>query len=214
MKTCRDQDLIDRYLMGKLGEAENTRFEEHYFDCRACFEMTRERGAVLDVIKQRGDMIFAPATRPEAKASPWEKVAAFFAPRQWAAAALAAAVLLVVGLGVLPQFKSSAPEFVFTGDETVRGETLELLNPPGNVTLPPETLGWKAVGGAAEYSVVLTQEAETLWTATTAETKIAFPKNIREKLAAGRSYRWQVKAYSAEGTLIAASPKSQFTIIP
>jgi hypothetical protein len=31
-------DLIDRYLMGKLGDEESARFEEHYADCNQCFD--------------------------------------------------------------------------------------------------------------------------------------------------------------------------------
>ena len=42
MKTCHYEGLIDRYLLGKLGEKEAGEFEEHYFNCASCFAKLAE----------------------------------------------------------------------------------------------------------------------------------------------------------------------------
>lgn len=213
MKKCPYEEKIDLYLRGKLSETESAQFEEHYFSCPPCFQKTSERNELIEVIQRRGAFIFDPAAsrRPEPRISLGEKVAAFLTPRRWVTAAVTAALLLVVALAVAPRFKSHGPDFVFTGDETVRGESLAVLSPRGDVKAVPDSFEWKALNAAAEYQVTLSG-LETLWTTTTQETKIALPEDLKNKLKAG-SYTWQVKAYSAQGTLLAASPKVLFKIL-
>jgi len=212
VRKCPDDEKIDSYLRRKLSEADAAQFEEHYFNCPSCFQKTSERNKLMDVIKHQGAYIFAPtaARKPEPKISFGEKIAAFLTPRQWVAAAVTAALLLVVVLGVVPRFKSQGPNFVFTGDETVRGESLAVLSPVGEVQAVPASLAWTALNSAAEYQVSLSGP-ETLWTKTTTETTIALPEEVKNKMKAG-SYVWQVKAYSAQGALLAASPKIEFKI--
>lgn len=36
--TIEEQNVVERYLMGRLGAAEATRFEEHYLDCPQCLD--------------------------------------------------------------------------------------------------------------------------------------------------------------------------------
>ncbi len=212
MKKCPHEEKVDLYLRGKLSESESAEFEEHYFNCPPCFQKTSERSELIEVIQQRGAFIFEPATlrRPKPRISLGVKVAAFLTPRQWVAAAVTAAALLVVALALVPRFKSHGPDFTFTGDETVRGESLAVLSPLGDVKAVPDRFEWKALSAAAEYQVTLSG-LETLWTTTTQETKIALPEALKNKLKAG-SYTWQVKAYSAQGTLLATSPKVEFKI--
>lgn len=212
MKKCSYEEDIDAYLRGKLSESESAKFEEHYFNCPSCFEKTQERNELMEVMKHRGAFLLAPESgrQPEPKIAFGKKVAAFLTPRQWAAAAVAAALLVFVVWGIVPRLKDRGPEFVFTGDETVRGESLVLLAPLGSVKDAPAYFEWKALD-AAEYQITLFG-LETPWTETTSETRIALPDDVRNKLEAGRPYSWQVKAYSPQGILLAPSAKAPFTI--
>jgi hypothetical protein len=212
MRKCEYEGQIDRYLMNKLSESEKIQFEEHYFNCPSCFQKTVECNELLETIKNKGASLFVPSPK-EAHISLWEKVVSFLTPRQWIAAAVSAALLVVVVLGVVPRLKTHSPDFVFTGEETVRGESLVLVSPRGNLSAPPVYFEWKSFGENTEYLITLTLSGqEKLWSQTTPETKIAIPEDIKNKLKASGIYSWQVKAYSPQGTMLASSPKVTFKI--
>ena len=198
--------------MEKLSDSEIAEFEEHYFNCPSFFAKIRERNEIMEVMKQKGAFLIAPESgrQTEPRIALGRKVAAFLTPRQWAAVAVAGALLIFVFWGIMPRLKDRAPEFVFTGDETVRGESLVLLAPQGNVKSAPFYFEWKALD-AAEYQVTLFGLGMH-WTRTTSETRIVLPDDVRSKLESGRSYSWQVKAYSPQGILLAASAKASFTV--
>ena len=212
MRDCEDEEKIDLYLKGKLSDAGSAEFEEHFFNCPECFRKMEERAEILDVIRRRGASIFVPAAddRREPRVSLWGRAAAALTTRRWVAAAVGAAVLLVVVLGVVPRFKSHAPEFALSGDETVRGESLVLVAPVGRAPAAPAAFEWKAVPSAAEYHLTLSSGSTVIWTTTVPEARVALPPDIKSGLRAGGHYSWQVKAYSAQGTLLAASPKEAF----
>jgi len=213
MKKCSHEDQIDLYLLNKLSENQKVKFEEHYFNCPACFQKTEQRSILIETVKMKGADIFAAEASPRAEVRvPWtEKVLSYLTPRQWAAAAVSAALILVVVLAVVPKFKQAPPEFVFTGDETVRGAAMTVVAPTGDLTAVPDRFEWKALGENVEYRVTLSNH-KVIWTGTTTETKIAVPEDIRTKLKTGERYTWQVKAYSQKGTLLAISRASQFII--
>lgn len=215
MRKCPHEVKIDTYLAGKLGETESVEFEDHYFNCPPCFQKTYERNELMTFIRREGDSVFAtvPAPKPApAKVSLWDRVGALLTPKQWVTAAVTAALLLVVVLGVAPRLHRTVPAFTFSGDETVRGETLALLSPSGDVAAAPATFSWKPVRGTVEYTITLASGSETLWTATTPDATITLPDGVKAKLAAGAAYSWQVKAYAAQGTLLATSAKTAFKI--
>jgi hypothetical protein len=215
MRKCPHEVKIDPYLAGKLSETESVQFEDHYFNCPACFQKTYERNELMTFIQREGNSIFAPVPAPKpapAKVSLWDRLTALLTPKQWVTAAVTAALLLVVVLGVAPRLHRTAPAFTFNGDATVRGEAVAIVSPSGDIASAPATFSWKAVRGAAEYTVALAAGTETLWTATTAETTVVLPDSVKAKLAAGTTYGWQVKAYAPQGTLLATSAQTTFKI--
>ena len=218
MTSCRQEEKIDAYLMGKLPKAEAEAFEDHYFNCPACFQKTFARNELVDVIKYKGASIFAPeeeARRPVVetpKVALWDRITAFLAPRPWMAVAAAAAVLLVVVVGVIPRSHPSSPVFTAVVDTTVRGAALEAIAPAGAQTQAPAFLSWKGIDGVAEYAVSLFKGSELVWSATSAEARAVLPESVAKELAAGEAYAWQVKAYSPQGTMLSASARTEFTI--
>jgi hypothetical protein len=211
MKECPSEDRIDRYLMGRLSESEAVELEEHYFNCPVCFQKISERNELVEVIRERGAVIFEDtAGRPPAsKVSVGGKIAAFLAPRRLAVAA-AAVVLVAIALIVIPMFKGRGPELVSAGDESVRGASLTAIAPQGEMKAPPLSLEWMPVGSAAEYRLALSGP-QTSWTAVTAATNVDLPESVKKAMKSGL-YQWQVKAYSAQGTMLAASPRIEFRI--
>jgi hypothetical protein len=216
MKPCEHEAKIDPYLLGRLGESETAAFEEHYFNCPSCFQKTFARNELVDVLRYKGASIFAPeeGERPdEVERIPLRnRIAAILAPRPWMAVAAAAALLLVVIVGVVPRSKPGGPAFTGVEDMTVRGAAISSMTPAGGLSRAPAVLAWRGVAGAAEYAVSLFKGADLAWSATTAAERIELPAGIRDGLAAGTAYAWQVKAYSVQGTMLGASARTEFTI--
>jgi len=45
------EDVVERYVMGKLSPQEAALFEEHFFGCRQCFEEVKETRQVVSAVK-------------------------------------------------------------------------------------------------------------------------------------------------------------------
>jgi len=108
-------------------------------------------------------------------------------------------------------FRGSSPQFVMTGEETVRGASLTLISPVDGVKGVPAEFRWQALGENVEYQVSIYDE-RLVWKTSTKESRIIPPEDVKLRMAAGRAYSWQVKAFSREGTLIAVSSRVQFAI--
>jgi len=215
MKKCLYTDQIDDYLLNKLEGGAREQFEEHYFNCPSCFQQMEERDALISTIKSRGAWIF----KGEAESAQrdwvpaWKRALASFTPRQWATVGVAAAALLLVVFGVLPQFRGSSPQFVLSETEVVRGESLTLMSPIIDVRSVPTYFEWKSLGQDVEYKISLLNGAP-LWSAVTRDSRIVVPEEIRQRMLPGQRFAWQVRAFSKRGTLIAVSSKVQFQIQP
>jgi len=197
MARCVFEDRIDAYLRGELAPEEEARFEEHYFNCPACFRETAERSALRDALKAGGEAIFRERPR---------RIPA------WAYAATAAAVFLIAVILSIPPSPPKPSPLGFSGEEAVRGEGLSVVGPSGVLAAPPDRLEWRPASGAAAYEVTLSAGEESLWSAGTTETSILLPSEIRSRIQPGRSYLWRVRAYAAEGRRIAVSEPSSFSL--
>jgi hypothetical protein len=207
MSKCRFEDKIDGYLLNRMGGTEREEFEEHYFNCASCFQKLRERDILIRMVKARG-----PALVSAGEAERPRRVLWALSPRTLAAAAIGL-VLMAVALILLPRFQGTAPEFVLTGDGTVRGGTIVLVSPRGDLAEPPASLEWRPAGTDLEFRVYLFQ-SDVVWTEVTRTNSIALPEDIRRRLADGEEYSWQVKAFSAQGGLTALSDRIRFRVKP
>lgn len=207
MSDCNFEGLIDAYLLDKLSEDEKVKFEEHYFNCPSCFQKMKEKDEMISAIKWKGERIFADLIHEEQvrKASLWDRLVGFMTPRQWAAIAAAAALVLVVVTALIPRFTSQAPQFTLD-DFTLRGQSITLISDS-----IPGRFQWQPVENAAEYKITI-ENHEPLWRDTTTDNFIVLPDEIKSKMKPGINYFWQVKAFSAQGTLIAESSKIRFSI--
>jgi hypothetical protein len=214
MRKCLYADQIDDYLLNRLEGGAREQFEEHYFNCPSCFRQMEERDALISTIKSRGAWILKGEAASEQRdwVPAWKRALSSFTARQWATVGAAAALLLVI-FGVLPQLRNSSPQFVLSETEVVRGDSLTLMSPIIDVRSVPTFFEWKSLGQEAEYKIFL-YNGELLWSAVTQDSRIAIPEEIQKKMLPGQGFAWQVRAFSSRGALIAVSSKVQFQIEP
>jgi hypothetical protein len=211
MRKCRFQEKIDPYLLGRLPQDEAQEFEEHYFNCESCFNEMAFRDEVLSVVRQGG---ITPVHEPEReRAGLFDRVIGAFTPVRWATVGVTAAAVLLAVWILLPRPGTQQPQFTLSSDQIIRGVTISLISPTVDVARAPEYLEWKPIAGNLEYSVSLSN-GEPLWTATTKQTRVAIPPDVRARMKPGRTYSWQVKAFNADGTLVSLSSPVSFHIIP
>ena len=215
MIKCKFEDLIDDYLLNKLSEANRENFEEHYFNCTHCYEKMVEREELISVIKNKGYTIFQDEyLAEETKRVPWfESVRSYFTPRQWAFAAVSAALFLIVIFGVIPILNRTSPQFYINNEDVVRGESITLISPLIDINSVPSQFKWKSLGKNVEYNIYIYNE-KLIWTGTTKENVITLPEEVKKLMTSDQKYSWKVKAFSPEGFLFAISSRVQFKIIP
>jgi len=213
MKECNFENLIDDYLLNRMTEEKKEMFENHYFSCSNCFEKVEERNSLISVIKSKGNKIFHDMRETEGtrtRSSLFEQLFSFLTPKQWTMAAISACALLIVFIGVVPNVKSPTPQFVLDS-QSVRGGSLALISPVKNTQTIPSEFRWDNLGEGVEYKIYIYKD-NLLWSASTTGASISLPEDVKELMKAGENYSWEVKAFSQEGSLIAASSKVQFQI--
>lgn len=209
MRNCKYEELIDNYLFNRLSEEERQEFERHYFDCPVCFAKIEEREMLISAVKYKGHEIFQDSDLEEVQRVPLlEQITAFLTPKQWALATATAAILLVVALAVVPNLKTSQPEF-FVNDDLVRGGSIKLISPVISVSAIPSQFRWESLGEDVEYKIEIFNH-NLMWSATTTNNYIDLPEEVKNRMVSDEKYSWQVKAFSKEGTLIAVSSRVQF----
>ena len=218
MKLCQIEDRVDGYLLDRLDEAEREEFENHYFNCPACFKKVSERAAMLAVIKEQGNSIFKEQlnTQP-AKSGLVARTLALLSTRQWAAAAVSAALIVVAVIGIHPKSSNTSSMEFFVNDDVVRGASVTLISPVIDISDVTREFKWESSGEGVEYRIYIynhLQEQDLFWSGDTTETSIILPEEAAAKMKTGEKYSWQVKAFSAEGSLVAVSNRIEFQISP
>lgn len=208
MTKCRFEGQIENYLLNRLEGTQKEEFEEHYFNCASCFQGLRERDILVRIVKLRGPALVAEDDRARRPG----RVLWMPAPRALAAAA-AGLVLVLAALILAPHFRGTTPEFILTGDGTVRGGTIAIVAPAGELREPPASFEWQTAGSDLDFRVYLFQSA-VVWTAATRSNSITLPDEIRRRLADGGEYSWQVKAFAPQGGLTAVSDRVRFQVKP
>jgi hypothetical protein len=213
MKKCKFEDIIDDYLLNRLPEERKEEFEEHYFNCPQCFEKAKEKNEIISVIQNKGHMIFEDdyVIGAVQEAGWFEKIASFLTPKQWALATISTVVLLVIFFGVIPNLKTSSPQF-FINEDAVRGQKIDLISPVIDISTIPSRFEWKKSPKDVEYKIYLYSDGNLLWSASTKENFIVLPEEVRNLMTSGEIYSWQVKAFSPKGILISVSSRVQFKI--
>ena len=95
--TAQSDNLVERYVLGRLSDGEQRSFEEHFFVCEACFEEVR----LMQTLQAVGKKHSRPAAVIPMPRRPW---------LVWGAAA----AVLLVGAGVYETMRTRRPELAQT----------------------------------------------------------------------------------------------------
>jgi hypothetical protein len=223
---CPPPEVWLRKELAALPPAERARLELHATDCPACsaerelcraFDAGTGDLAAADVAWVTERLESAP-TPPAALDSPSGRVVRF--PRRQALVRwgrLAAAAVLVVAAGLMFQTVHLGDPPLPTPRQhgPVRGGTIELLAPLGDLPAMPQELLWRPLPGATAYRVHLLAVDDTmLWEGSTSPPSIALPADVTATLHRSVSYHWRVIATAADGTVIGRSEMAAFRVTP
>jgi len=215
MRKCKFEDMIDGYLLNKLSERDKELFEEHYFNCPACFEELQARSLIINTIKNHPEVLASEEIRVKVPlvARLKRELAAFFNVRQLAMAGIISLIFVAVIIAVVPKRQALLPDFTLTDTETVRGSSITLISPVIDMNQVPSFFEWKKLGENVEYQISISNH-ELLWKTTTKENRVVLPDEVKAKMVPGERYSWQVKAFGPDGSLIAVSSRVQFLVSP
>jgi hypothetical protein len=215
MRKCKFEDMIDGYLLNKLGERDKELFEEHYFNCPACFEELQARSLIINTIKNHPEVLTSEEVRVKVPLAARLKreLAAVFNVRQLAMAGIISLIFVAVIIAVVPKRQALLPDFTLTDTETVRGSSITLISPVIDMNQVPSFFEWKKLGENVEYQISIFNH-ELLWKTTTKENRVVLPDEVKAKMVPGERYSWQVKAFGPDGSLIAVSSRVQFLVSP
>ena len=213
MRKCKFEDMIDGYLLNKLGERDKELFEEHYFNCPACFEELQARSLIINTIKNHPEVLTSEEVRVKVPLAARLKreLAAVFNVRQLAMAGIISLIFVAVIIAVVPKRQALLPDFTLTDTETVRGSSITLISPVIDMNQVPSFFEWKKLGENVEYQISISNH-ELLWKTTTKENRVVLPDEVKAKMVPGERYSWQVKAFGPDGSLIAVSSRVQFLV--
>lgn len=172
-----------------------------------CLAKPFRRQQLLDAINRALQLPGADAAEsPPAKAH-----------RAWAWG-LAAALLLVVGGGLMPSLLDrlggppALPEPV--QQDIQRDATVQILAPAGVLAQLPDAAAWQAVPGADAYQLRFeTVDGQMLFETRASAPPWSFPEALRNQLPANVAFHWQVEAFSTSGHLLARSARTRFRVI-
>lgn len=129
----------------------------------------------------------------------------------------AAAVLLVIGLGLLYRaFQSPRPDLPTPEvGGVMRGGEVEAVSPVGELAEMPAELRWVPVAGAASYRVRITAvDGSVLWEGTALAPSIRLPAEVAGRLHRAVVYTWTVEALDPGGARLASSEPVRFRVKP
>jgi Putative zinc-finger len=142
----------------------------------------------------------------------------FSAPTPRFPAIVAIVILLIAAVDRLYIRSGRAPSLpasVNTSDDVVRSQTVATRAPIGDQLEPPQRLEWTAVSQASRYRARLMEvDHHEVWSASTTETSIDLPPDVRALSLPSKTLLWDVTAYDATGGQIAESGPQAFKLVP
>jgi anti-sigma factor RsiW len=175
-----DDDLLRKYVAGKVTESEAETFEGHLFECDRCRTELEQTLAIRAAMQKPS----------QASLLQWRF------PSVISVAAAAAVIVLVVGLW---QWRSRSETVM----QSVRGAERGELAATAHLTRGVLNVTWKATPSAREYAVQLFTGAGTpLQSVRTSDTKASLPLG---SVPSGTPLYWRVQAIDENGVVISSS---------
>lgn len=221
---CPDVSHLGTLVDGRLAPPESARIRAHVAECAACkAEITliqafqrgdvtdREapivRAIVSDLAKRPSPI---PATAPtRVDGARWSALGTLRA----VLSAAAALVAIVSGYYVFISRPPQVPTDIGAAREVTRALAVPLQSPAGDQRSMPVRMAWGAVAGASRYHVRLMDvTGGELWSTDTRATSVEIPSNVRARLSAPVTLRWDVAAYGEGGAAIGVPGTAEFRV--
>jgi len=217
------KDCLPLEILEKLAEgAGDTKASQHLATCPHCqselamlksFESAvpseSEGAAVAWIAAQLERNQRGAAAGSEARAPFWRNF--FRVP--YLAGALAAALVLGLGISFYVSDRGPHPISGNIGTGTFRSGSVKLDGPSGNLAQPPDAFRWEAYPGAKSYRVeVMEVDGTVLWSTQASENFTAATPELKSKMHPGKTLHWKVTALDASGKEIASSSQEKFQV--
>lgn len=125
------------------------------------------------------------------------------------AAIAAAALLILVGVGVL----NGPSHLVEPQTDTLRSGQLTVESPVGSLSSRPRELTFQPVSDATIYRVDLYDVAgQPVWSVTSQVAQLELPETVRAIMLPGRTLYWHVTAVDRDGKVLADSDRIWFRL--
>jgi hypothetical protein len=128
---------------------------------------------------------------------------------RWAVAGLATAAMAVLVIGVYSAAPPAVPELA--GGRVLRGGTVHVMEPHGDVSVVPEQVVWDGGMGDTYQVELLAVDGEILWS-TTATNPAPVPAAAQQQLERGVAYRVRVTPIDDEGEVLGQGTEADFRI--
>lgn len=213
---CLQLDDLEQALDGRKGEDARRNMEAHVAGCVHCrtgLALLREfdSGAIRPEERRDVSWVVARLRRRSPEPAWWNRL--WRIRIMMPAAALAAAILLVVGLQLRRPVMEPVP--YSPGADVMRSQSLKVIAPVGDIATPPQALEWQAVAGATHYRVrVLEVDRSELWSTTTSQQRIVLPKSVLRSVAPLKTILWEITAVDTAGNVLASSGLQHFRLAP
>lgn len=169
--------------------------------------------AIASRLRMRSNEIFRPRPEPVDVKEPWWRwfwKAPWFSP----AALAAAAIVVVVAVGL--QTRNSQPVLHSPGTdgEVFRSNAIVVTAPSGDVAQAPAEIRWEPASGAVRYKVRLLEvDGHELWRAETVGSAVQLPAAIGARIVPAKTLLWQVSAFDKTGHQVAISHTVRFRVL-
>lgn len=217
-KDCLSLEILEKLTVG----AADSNASQHLAGCPHCqselamlksFESSvpsqSEGAAVAWIAAQLERNQSGVAARSEARVPFWRSF--FRVP--YLAGALAAALVLGLGISFYVSDREPHPINGNIGTGTFRSGSVKLAGPSGDLAQPPGAFRWETYPGAKSYRVdVMEVDGTVLWSAQTSENFAAPTPELKNKMHPGKALQWKVIAFDASGREIANSTKEKFQV--
>jgi hypothetical protein len=169
--------------------------------------------AITARLRARSNEIFERETPPAVAPEPWWRSfwrAPWFSP----AALAAAAIVVVIAVGLQTRISPPALRPPGAGPEVLRSNAIIVTAPSGDVTQAPAEIRWQPAPRAAKYKVQLLEvDGNELWSAETAESILQIPGAIRARIVPAKTLLCQVSAFDEAGRQVAISDMVRFRVL-
>jgi len=213
--SCATPETIHAWVTGQLGAPQAEQVHAHVEQCSFCSAEARlagwfEEPAASPAVDHLAARLAGASRARDVVARGGASVAAAgWWSRRWIAVGLATAATAVLVIGIYSAVPPAVPELA--GGQVLRGGTVHVLEPHGEVIEVPEQVVWE--GGTADtYRVeLLAVDGEVLWS-TTANTPAPLPAAAQQQLERGVTYRVRVTPIDDAGEALGQGTESDFRI--